>query len=111
MKISDFNNLEKENVSHNEDVKRQRFLHDGDLPGLTNFSRAFFEAGMQVEPHLHEDMNEVFYVLQGRGEIMVDLKSYKLSPGVSVVVEAGERHQILAETSLELLYFGLESKA
>ncbi|MDD7985903.1 cupin domain-containing protein [Lentisphaera marina] len=108
MKISNFNDLQLENVAHKSDVKRQRFLHKGDMPALTNFSRAFFEAGQEVEEHVHHDMHEVFYVLSGEAEVTVDGEDYLVKSDDVFWVEAGESHQIKALTCLQILYFGIE---
>lgn len=110
MKVENFDQLALKNVAHKCDVKRQRFLEKGDIPFLTNFSRAFFGVGQKVEAHVHEDMHEVFFVLKGEAEMEVDGEVFEIKCNDAIWIEAGESHQIHALSPLELLYFGLEEK-
>jgi mannose-6-phosphate isomerase-like protein (cupin superfamily) len=108
VKIKNFNNLELKDVSHNSEVKRQRFLNKGDIPALTNFSRAYFEQGQQVESHAHKDMHEVFYVLNGQAKMTIDEQEYFIEKDDAIWIELGEFHKIEALSPLEVLYFGIE---
>lgn len=101
--------LPYETVSHNSAIQKKVLIRGGALPNLTNFAQAYFEPGQVAESHVHLDMNEVFFVLAGCGQILIDKICYPLSPGTCIVVEAGEAHEVRnsGHEMLALSYFGL----
>ncbi|MDF5719124.1 MAG: cupin domain-containing protein [Rhizonema sp. PD37] len=109
MKLISLNDLPEEAVSHNPEIKKKVMLRFGDLPHLTNFSRARFAPGQTAAAHAHQDMCEVFFVESGSGVIHIDSKEYPLLPGNCVAVERGEVHEVVnnGSTELVLTYFGL----
>lgn len=60
------------------------------------------------EVHLHKGYSEVYYVLSGRGQIMLEEKKYLLKPGAVVVIPAGVSHSLAADEgdTLEFVIFG-----
>jgi quercetin dioxygenase-like cupin family protein len=91
-------------------ITKRVLLRAGELPHLTNFAQAYFEPGQVAAAHAHGDMVEVFWVQEGTGEILVAGQIQPLGPGVCVVVEPGEQHELrnTGEVKLVLLYFGLQ---
>lgn len=49
------------------------------------------------EKHYHKHMTELYYVLEGEGEIELDDEIHKLSPGVSILIKPGCRHRAVGE--------------
>lgn len=47
--------------------------------------------------HVHEDDNEVFVILQGKGRIEVNGKSHNFRAGDVIVCEPGEEHHLVAD--------------
>lgn len=45
---------------------------NGQVPHLTSFTRAVFAPEDEVESHSHKGTDEVFYVAEGKGLIVVD---------------------------------------
>jgi mannose-6-phosphate isomerase-like protein (cupin superfamily) len=109
MKYKSLRNLPLVHVSHQEAIFKQVLLSNGEVPHITNFSQAKLAKGQQVEEHAHLDMTEVYFVLQGRGEIIINSVVSALEPGVCVVVEPTEKHSVLcvSDEPLVLLYFGV----
>ena len=103
--------LPVEGVSHDPGIRKQVLLRAGDAPHLTGFSRAVLLPGQSARAHRHADMYEAFFVQAGEGEITVDGVGMRLEPGVCVLVEPGEEHEIrnAGAAELVLLYFGLEA--
>jgi quercetin dioxygenase-like cupin family protein len=101
--------LPEEPVSHNPEIKKQVMLRFGDLPHLTNFSQARFAPGQTASAHAHQDMCEVFFVQAGAGIIRIDGQEYPLLPGNCVAIEPGEVHEVINNSTDELVltYFGL----
>ena len=102
MKRLDLNRLPDEAVSHNPSVIKRVLLRSGELGAVTQLAQATFPPGESVAEHSHLDMAEVFLVVRGEGTMGVDGTVYPLRPGVCMVVEPGERHQ-LQNTSSEPL--------
>ena len=96
-------------VSHNPEIGKKVMLDHRAAPGLTNFSQAIFTRGQIAPGHAHEDMYEVFFVRRGLGKIVVEGRQYDLEPGLCILIEPGEIHEISSSSqeALELLYFGL----
>ncbi len=82
----------------------------GELGNITNFAQAVFPPGEIAYQHSHEAMEEVFFVESGRGEILIDGINYALEPGVCVVVNARETHEIrnTGDADLIVTYFGIK---
>ena len=110
MKRIQFNDLPDEPVSHHPQIKKRVALRLGDLPHLTQFAQATFKPGQAVAAHEHDDMCEVFLVEAGQGVSWIDGQEYRLEPGVCLVVESGETHEVENTGSDDLLltYFGLQ---
>ena len=111
MKIISLDRVPEEGVSHNPEIRKQVMLGRGVLPRLTNFTRSKIAPGQSASPHAHADMFEVFFVASGTGVLLLDGEEHALKEGVCVVVEPGERHEILNQgtADLILLYFGIET--
>lgn len=58
--------------------------------------------------HVHEDYHEVYYVLKGKGSVVLSAQSHALRPGTVVVIPAGTPHSLHAEPGepLEFVIFG-----
>ena len=100
-----------EGVTHNPAICKQVMLRPNEVPALTNFSQARFAPGLVAAGHAHSDMYEVFFVEAGQGTITIDGTPYGLSPGVCVMVELGEVHEVANTGTAELVltYFGIRS--
>ncbi len=61
-----------------------------------NHSLAFVELaeGKSTEPHFHEESEETYYVLGGRGEISVDGNEFQMVQGQACLIEPGEVHEV-----------------
>ena len=68
----------------------------GDREEDANHSLAFVELdeGKSTEPHFHEESEETYYVLQGRGEVTVDGEAFQLARGQACLIQPGEVHEI-----------------
>ncbi|MDF7801264.1 cupin domain-containing protein [Pontiellaceae bacterium B1224] len=109
MKLIKVNELPDTGVSHNSRIRKKVLVGNGELKGITNYSRATFPPGEKAAAHLHEDMAEVFTCESGCGEIRINDVGYVFAPGTTVMVEAGEVHEIINSGSSDLVvsYFGV----
>ena len=67
--------------------------------------------GHSFQKHYHEDMQEVFVLLQGSVEMTVETESVSMSAGDSVIVGAREVHQManVGDSEAEYIVFGVAS--
>ncbi len=112
MKKVSLASLVGEPVSHDKSITKHVFLRNGDVPHLTNFSRAVLRPGQAVSEHAHDGMVEIFFVVSGRGTLLIDGVTLSLTAGDCVVVEPGERHSLTCGEGgdLELIYLGVLSQ-
>lgn len=65
--------------------------------------------GSSFRLHYHENMEEVFIILDGRVEAIVDSSTCDLEAGDCIVISPGERHQMrnLEAYDVHYLVFGI----
>jgi quercetin dioxygenase-like cupin family protein len=63
----------------------------GDLEWLSVIEIEFDET-FEVEPHVHDDHVDAFYVLEGEVEFMLDDEVVRVGPGTLVAAPPGTRH-------------------
>lgn len=110
MKLIKVNELPEEGVSHNAKIRKRVLVREGEIAGVTNYTRSVFPPGEVAGSHLHNDMAEVFTCESGCGEIRIDDVGYVFSAGTTVVVEPGEVHEIInsGSSNLVVTYFGIQ---
>lgn len=52
------------------------------------------EAGQGIEPHFHEDFEELYYILSGRGEMRIGGEEESVGEGDVVYIPKGKVHTI-----------------
>ena len=109
MKRCSLNTIAETDVSHNARIKKQIMIANGEIPALTNFSRAVFPPGEIAHAHSHDDMTEVFLIESGQGTITVDGNDYAMNPGDCITVHPHETHELnnTGEEPLCVIYFGV----
>lgn len=60
-------------------------------------------AGAQMNYHCHDYRNEVWTVLSGRGETLVDGMTQRVEPGDVITILSGCKHRVKALTDLMLI--------
>ncbi|RYY09137.1 MAG: cupin domain-containing protein [Chitinophagaceae bacterium] len=67
------------------------------------------EPGESIEPHVHPDMDEHYFILQGTGTMRINKDNYSLKSGDFILVTAGSEHELHCENNrLEFYYQGFE---
>ena len=61
------------------------------------------KAGAQLSYHSHEHRNEVWTVVSGEGETLIDGMTQQVSPGDVITILAGCKHKVKAQTELTLI--------
>lgn len=109
MKVLNFADVTALPVSHNEKIQKQVVLGYHEIGNISTLARSVFPPGEIVGEHNHTDLDEVFIVQSGEGQIEIAGQSFKLEPGTCAVVEAGEMHCLKNTGKIELVlqYFGI----
>jgi methionyl-tRNA synthetase len=82
----------------------QIYPHGGEELAPWGFGRAVIEAGGATEPHAHEE-HETFLILDGEGTMVIGDESAAVEAGQSVLIPAGEPHQLVNESTERQLVF------
>jgi mannose-6-phosphate isomerase-like protein (cupin superfamily) len=59
-----------------------------------SLAEATLEPGQATERHYHAATEELYFVLEGRGELEVEGDRQPLGPGEAVLIPPGARHEI-----------------
>ena len=110
MKVSSLKNLPVEPNVHNPKITKQVLIRNGEIPCLTNLTRAKFPAGEIANAHTHQDMYEIFFIEEGDATVKINGKSIKLGPGDCITVEPGEEHEVsnLSDNEVIMTYLGIQ---
>ncbi|MDQ6993146.1 MAG: cupin domain-containing protein [Mariprofundus sp.] len=109
MKLVKLDEIEPDHVNHAANIARRILLSEHDLPGSVRLSHALFKAGESIEPHKHDDLCEVFYLLSGQGVLRVEGLDMMISPGSTFMIAPGEVHQLTnsGDSDMTMIYFAL----
>ena len=75
-----------------------KFTHITDTEGLCQKGRLFsvmeLEPGCSVGSHIHENDFEIYYILEGEGEVTDDGVVKKVYPGDAMITHEGHEHSL-----------------
>ena len=69
------------------------------------------DPGSSSNPHRHPDKEEVFYVVSGRGEVMVGWEREAIQAGSLILVPPGAEHQLFNDDDAALKVLSVVSPA
>lgn len=92
--IVSINNATPGTARNNSSVSTLTYFQNFAGGYLVSTSCASFEVGAACGEHDHRGIVEMFYVLSGRGVIVLDGVAHELSTGDCVVVPPGVRHNV-----------------
>jgi mannose-6-phosphate isomerase-like protein (cupin superfamily) len=62
-----------------------------------SLAEATLEPGQATERHYHREAEEIYYVVEGKGEFELDGERRRLRPGDAALIPPGAWHQIRAD--------------
>lgn len=95
-------------------LKRVLATRDELLKGrIQMINWAMLPAGSEFQAHYHEDMEEVFIILNGTVEMKVNSESHRLDAGDAIVIDMREIHSMknLTDKDLEYVVLGISTEA
>lgn len=109
MKIIKLKDIPQEGVSHNPEIMKQVIVKNGEIPHITNVSRSTFKPGQTADPHAHETMYEVTYVLKGEIEVTSNGQTQTAKENDTIIIPPKETHSMVNKSDQDatLFYFGI----
>lgn len=74
---------------------------------VTQIAKSSLKSGEKVEDHVHQTMDEHYLSLDGKGYLFVNDQQLVFEPGTYVLVKAGNRHHLEAESDISFLTIGI----
>ncbi len=59
--------------------------------------------GHRMNYHSHERRSEAWNIIEGTGKVVIDGKYRDVGPGDAIMIRAGEKHSIIADTRLQVI--------
>lgn len=86
-------------LGHKDTVKAWTFFREKDLlSSIVFFNDNIIEPGVTLEPHIHDDLEEIYYVLEGVGTIVCGDEQQNVEAGDAVYLPPQKMH-FLSNTS------------
>ncbi len=109
MKIKKINNIPT-TLAHNQ-IKRKSLIKVGDLKSnIQTVNYAWLGGGEGLDPHKHDDCEELYFFLQGKGVMKIDEKEFVVEKEDFIVVEKGEWHSLKNPFSQRLIFLSIRIK-
>lgn len=58
----------------------------------------FFDSNIRIPPHVHEDVDELHYIIRGSGRLSIGDKSKQIMEGMLILVPKNESHCYSTDT-------------
>jgi mannose-6-phosphate isomerase-like protein (cupin superfamily) len=104
----DINEIEPTPTSHG--VGSKRVILNGSDTNSHNTQIAFgeFRPGEEVEKHVHEDMEEYYFFIDGDGFMEIDGMEYPVAKDVFIFVKEKQQHRLVnnGDSILKFFYWG-----
>jgi mannose-6-phosphate isomerase-like protein (cupin superfamily) len=100
--------IEPVTTSHKAGMRRVLLAKDESDCPITQIAITDLRAGEVAEAHVHEDMQEGFYVLSGELDIALDGVVEHCYPEDFVYVKCGTSHELRALTDVRMMTIGCE---
>lgn len=102
-------------VVHKDDISQPLKTPSGEViyeligkaagdPANHSLAQIVIPDGQSSQPHYHKISQETYFILAGRGHMMVDDREFELGPGQACLIEQGEVHQIINQGKEDLIF-------
>jgi mannose-6-phosphate isomerase-like protein (cupin superfamily) len=68
-----------------------------------SLAEASMTPGQSTDRHYHKLCEELYFLLEGTAQMEIDGETRAVGPGDAILIPAGARHQITAQTKLRFL--------
>jgi mannose-6-phosphate isomerase-like protein (cupin superfamily) len=70
---------------------------------VQSLAEATLAAGQTTQRHYHRASEEIYFVLEGEGDLEIDGKSRRIAPGDAALIPPRAWHELVAATALRFL--------
>ena len=79
------------------------------LRGLSNLTRHVLQGRQQSDYHEHENTEQVYYFIRGRGKMRIDGKEYPVQAGDAVHLPPKTKHQVINDEEKEMEHLNISA--
>ena len=83
------------------------YRRKGEMDGLVTMGRTVLEPGSSIGEHLHPDTEEIWYILEGTGTVVMDGVTTPVGPGDLLLTTAGHTHGLHNGPDAPMTYLGI----
>ena len=77
------------------------------LLSLGSLTRHVVQGRITTDYHAHENKEQVYYLVSGRGKMLIDDQQFEVTAGDAVHLAPKERHQVINDTEDDLEYLNI----
>ena len=104
----DVHKVEETHTSHQFGVKRVLSKGFAELFQIKQIAIGALNQGEDIAEHVHLDMDEHYYFLEGEGTMFVNGYEFALKEGIFLNVPATAKHSLICSSgTLRFLYFSM----
>ncbi len=99
--------IEKPFISPAGELIYEMISRSVNLCGATkhSFGHVVIPPNSSSRPNYHTEAEETYYILKGKGRMLIEGKEYFVKPGDAILIHPPERHQIFTEGAKDLEFF------
>jgi quercetin dioxygenase-like cupin family protein len=86
------------------------YVGAGEMQGIAFVTEMTLEPGTSIGVHVHDNDEELYLVLEGKGEGTLDEQRFAVVAGDAWVCRRGHRHGIVADAAQPLRFLGVLSR-
>ena len=79
------------------------------LQGLSNFTRHVVQGRITTDYHDHQDKEQVYYFIKGRGKMLIDGKEYPVTAGDAVHLPPKTKHGVINDSEDDIEYLNISA--
>ena len=79
------------------------------LQGLSNFTRHVVQGRITTDYHDHQDKEQVYYFIKGRGKMLIDGKEYPVTAGDAVHLPPKTKHGVINDSEDDSEYLNISA--
>lgn len=105
-KLSD---ITSELTTHNVGLKSVLLTQKDTITSITQFAFGVMNINEEIDQHIHETMEEIYYFIKGAGVFYINEKEYSCTENTFIKIPAGYKHQLksIGLKPLEFIYLGI----
>ena len=70
---------------------------------LQSLAQATLDPGQTTQRHYHRESEEIYFLLEGEGDLEIDGETTRIGPGDAALIPPGAWHEIVAASPLRFL--------